>query len=185
MGRGVEENPRSDNKPDRALPNPAATATIAPIHSHRKTDMQANKLILCTFISLTLITGCSSSDNKDNRSADPAANTQPLANARQSQNWLGTYQGILPCANCEGIATMVVLENNGKYTLRTRQLGLEDKDRKYQGTYSWKNDSTLVLSGDAQEKVFTVYDGYLQAMMPDGSPIPAHPGANYRLEKSF
>ena len=147
--------------------------------------MQSNKLILCTFLGISLLAGCSSGDSKSARTSDSTQSTQPLKNARQSLSWLGTYQGILPCANCEGIATMLVIEDGGKYTLRTRQLGIEDKDRKYQGTYSWKNDSTLVLSGAVQEKVFTVYNGYLQAMMPDGSPIPAHPGANYRLEKSF
>ena len=137
-------------------------------------------LILCATLTLA---ACSSGDKSD-ALPEPVMGGQPLQNARQSDVWLGTYQGILPCANCEGIATMLVLEPGGSYTMRTRQLGIEDKDRKYQGQYDWLNNSQLRLSGESQPKIFTIHDGYLQAAMPDGKPIPAHPGANYRLEKT-
>ena len=140
-----------------------------------------NPLIICAFI---VLAACSSGKKHTPLPEPSASGAQVLHNARQSTHWQGTYQGILPCANCEGIATMLILEPDGHYTLRTRQLGIENKDHKYEGRYDWHSDSQLRLSGDSQQKIFTVYDGYLEAAMPDGSPIPAHPGANYRLERT-
>lgn len=138
-------------------------------------------LLLCT----VLILSACSSGKKEQALAEPQTGTQALlADARQSTTWQGTYQGILPCANCEGIAIMLVLEPGGKYVMRTRMLGIDDKDRKYEGTYDWQGNSLVRLSGETQQKVFAVYDGYVLARMPDGSAIPAHPGADYRLEKT-
>lgn len=145
--------------------------------------MQYSKpLILCALMALA---ACSSGKKEQAALQEPQTGTQPLlANARQSTAWQGTYQGILPCANCEGIAIMLVLEPNGQYVMRTRMLGIDDKDRKYEGTYDWQGDSMVRLSGETQQKVFAVHDGYIIARMPDGTAIPAHPGADYRLEKT-
>lgn len=140
-----------------------------------------NFLILCA---LAALAACSSGKKHEALPEPQSGGQQLLANARQSTVWQGTYQGILPCANCEGIATMLVLEPNGTYVMRTRQLGIDNKDRKYEGTYEWQGDSMVRLSGETQQKVFAVHDGYIQARMPDGSAIPAHPDADYRLEKT-
>src|SRR5690554_3245370 len=36
--------------------------------------------------------------------------------AQNSLDWSGTYEGVLPCADCEGIKTTIVLNQDGTFT---------------------------------------------------------------------
>ena len=44
-------------------------------------------------------------------------------NSQNSLDWEGTYRGILPCADCEGIETKITLSANGTYEYKASYLG--------------------------------------------------------------
>ena len=46
--------------------------------------------------------------------------------ARTSLDWAGTYKGKLPCADCEGIETELMLHSDNTYMLSTTYLGKKD-----------------------------------------------------------
>lgn len=44
-------------------------------------------------------------------------------NSKNPLDWNGTYRGILPCADCEGIKTEVTLHKDRTYEIARKYLG--------------------------------------------------------------
>jgi len=89
-------------------------------------------LLLITAL-LAALAGCSSTKKHEEKRPMRAPQENVVENARKNVAWQGTYQGILPCSACEGVATMIVLNPDMTYTTRTRMLGIDDKDGKHLG----------------------------------------------------
>ncbi len=75
-----------------------------------------------------------------------------LANSDNSQNsldWQGTYKGVTPCADCEGIETEIVLNADLTFTLKTKYLGKGDgKVFQEAGSFIWdKTGGIISLEG--------------------------------------
>ena len=112
-------------------------------------------------------------------------NNAPMVNAKEEIRWAGTYQGIFPCADCEGVATMLMLNPDRTYALRTRMLGKENIDKKRNGTFIWLPDNNHIrLLGKGQKQVFHVGKGFLELTQPDGRAIETDKKENFYLEKS-
>lgn len=85
--------------------------------------------------------------------AEPSANSEtaqlPVSdNNRTSLDWAGTYSGVVPCADCEGISTTIILSTEGMYRLVTRYLGKSDEPFTYQGTFTWDDaGGKITLNG--------------------------------------
>lgn len=68
--------------------------------------------------------------------------------SRISLDWDGTYAGILPCANCEGIETFLTLSVEGTFVLRTRYLGKDDQMFTEQGSFVWEDNGNVIRLQD-------------------------------------
>jgi heat shock protein HslJ len=83
---------------------------------------------------------------------DTTLNSAPLPiadNSMTSLDWNGTYKGVVPCADCEGIETALTLNLDKTYTLTTKYLGKKDaKLNTSSGSFTWSADgSTITLGG--------------------------------------
>jgi len=76
-----------------------------------------------------------------------------------SANLLGSYTGILPCADCAGIRTSLTLYAD-RYELRETYIGSRDGDRSFE-----KTGRVKVVRGSASDREATVYQ--LQAERSD------------------
>ena len=80
-------------------------------------------------------------------------------NSQNSLDWAGVYEGITPCADCEGIKTILELKNDKTYILSQTYLGKPEGENeiKQTGTFSWDNTGSKVLlkteNGTLQYKV--------------------------------
>jgi uncharacterized lipoprotein NlpE involved in copper resistance len=74
--------------------------------------------LILTVIAVLAATGCVRPD---------APNPDPAHVARNSLDWAGSYRGLLPCADCDGIETVVRLENDGTYRLQLKYRGRSDE----------------------------------------------------------
>jgi heat shock protein HslJ len=97
--------------------------------------------------------------------------SQPQAQtAHTSQNaldWAGAYRGILPCADCSGVETVVILRSDGIFTTLYRYLGKGEEVSSREGRFSWNAAGSIVmLAGDAQ---YLVGENHLTLLGPDGS----------------
>jgi uncharacterized lipoprotein NlpE involved in copper resistance len=60
----------------------------------------------------------------------------------------GTYKGITPCADCEGIAVTLVLDSGRHYTLSTTFLGKSDTSAaQTAGNWKWVTGNIIELGG--------------------------------------
>jgi heat shock protein HslJ len=80
-------------------------------------------------------------------------------NSQNSLDWPGTYKGVTPCADCEGIETELVLNKDLTYTIKTKYLGKGDgKVFEEKGSIVWdKTGGNITLQaskgGSSQYKV--------------------------------
>ncbi|EXU75725.1 copper resistance protein NlpE N-terminal domain-containing protein [Erwinia mallotivora] len=91
------------------------------------------------------------------------------------------YQGVIPCADCEGITVSLSLQQGGRYRISEGYQGTANLSDVQQGRWS-RTAEKLVLISDAGEKRYfrPVPDG-LEMMDMQGNPISS--ANNYRLQR--
>ncbi len=107
--------------------------------------------------------------------------------AANSLDYAGTYRGVLPCADCEGIETTVTLSADGTYRMSTRYLGKGDgKVYESSGLYRWDEDGTRITldGGDGQVYRYFVGEGTLRQLDLEGNRIGGDLADHYILQKT-
>ncbi|SMC70682.1 copper resistance protein NlpE [Moheibacter sediminis] len=106
-------------------------------------------------------------------------------NAKNSLDILGTYKGILPCADCEGIETEITLSKDETYTKKMKYLGKDEKVFEEMGDYTWKEDgNTLVLENINSDIVeYFVSENSLTQLDMEGNKITGDLSGKYILNK--
>lgn len=102
-----------------------------------------------------------------------------------SLDWEGTYEGTLPCADCEGIATSVSLDREGKYVKTTRYLGKSGEEYRQEGRFEWNPaGNTISLTGitDAPNQ-YLVGENQLFHLDSEGNRITGELATHYVLKK--
>ena len=86
--------------------------------------------------------------------------------AQNSLDWAGVYEGLLPCADCEGIQTKLPLDNDGNYTLE--QYYLKDNQQlnpsTINGLFSFDEltGSLIRLDNNADNRAFFVGEDFVE-----------------------
>ncbi len=106
--------------------------------------------------------------------------------AENSLDWNGTYKGVLPCADCEGIETELELNLDKTYELKEVYLGKGDgKPFESKGKFTFNNTNTSIIeldqSGDGRK--YFVAEGYLKALDLEGKEITGELADKYELKK--
>lgn len=111
------------------------------------------------------------------------AGADPAHNARDSLDWAGAYRGVLPCADCEGIETVVVLAKNGSYSTQSKYLGKSARVFTEQGSFAWNAaGSTVTLAGPPPVR-YSVGENRLTRLARDGSRITGPLAEQYVLAR--
>ncbi|AMN47411.1 hypothetical protein ACG33_09940 [Steroidobacter denitrificans] len=120
--------------------------------------------------------------------AAPATNTavlnpDPAHNARNSLDWAGAYRGVLPCADCPGIQTVVVLKNDGTYRTQSRYLERGDQVFPARGHFTWNEAGDTVTLDEQPPERYFVAENQLLRLALDGSRITGGLAGHYVLTK--
>jgi heat shock protein HslJ len=121
-------------------------------------------------------------------SPEPAVeNPTPADNSRNSLDWAGTYSGTVPCADCEGIATLLTINDDGSYVLQTQYLGKSDELFVAEGQFDWQEDGNhIVLLGiENGPSIYQVGENHLRQRDMEGKPITGDLADNYMLRKAM
>ena len=104
-----------------------------------------------------------------------------------SLDWNGSYKGVLPCADCEGIAKSIVLNNDKTYTMTTEYLGKQQSKSSTQGTFTWNNaGNTITLSNINNEpSQYFVGENMLIQLDMKGNRIKGDLADKYILSKQL
>jgi heat shock protein HslJ len=143
--------------------------------------MKAQRPLLLLVPFILALSGCMSWFGND-EAAESATAANPEHNARNSLDWAGSYRGVLPCADCEGIETVVVLRMDGTYDEFSRYLGEPNQIVfSESGTFTWNDaGNTVTFEGEDGSRYF-VGEGQLIRLALDGSRITGALEQNYVL----
>lgn|SRR5690606_4834085 len=146
-----------------------------------------NKItFLLTIIFLTVLVSCekkSAVENEESTTISDLANEHH--NAKNSLDYLGTYKGVLPCADCEGIETIITLNKDETYTQKSKYLGKEKNTFEELGDFTWMDDgNTLSLEGvDTEPVLYKVEEGKLVMLDRSGKKVTGDLSQFYELVK--
>lgn len=156
------------------------------------------KLTLMGLAAGILLSSCNNSRMTSNEASDSAitdsaeeytpinatSDTSDMHTAQNALDVAGTYKGILPCADCEGIETVITLKEDRSFVKTTTYRGKGDgKPFEESGKYSWVNGSTIALDNDDAPNQYFVSENRLTALDMDGQKINGELAENYVLEK--
>lgn len=140
----------------------------------------------CVFIAILLAT-CFAACNGAQNAVQQDEAQQALHvgdNSQTSVDWAGVYQGVLPCADCPGISTVVYLNEDGTYNLQTQYLERSDSVHHESGTFEWNQAGgkiTLLASGNRR---FLVGENQIIHLDMEGNRIEGDLAPHYVLKKA-
>lgn len=145
------------------------------------------------FLAIFLCSSCSNGnkykeDHKLSYSDDTDTIKPPpdIHSTQHSVDWFGTYTGLLPCADCEGIETKISLLKSGNYQKSSIYLGKDEKAFLETGQIDWSEDGSQITlqPKEGESQTFGVGEGHLRLLDENGSVIQGDLAAQYILEKT-
>ena len=104
-------------------------------------------------------------------------------NSMYSIDWNGTYLGILPCADCEGIKTRIVLNADLSYSHETMYIGKDEKVFQTKGSFKWDKTGGIITLDNTEEYMYQVGENILIQLDKNGKKITGDLADKYKLEK--
>lgn len=142
--------------------------------------------------SLVILIGMVSCKPKDaateeatTQTADTTA-TAPPGYENVSSELAGMYKGVLPCADCEGIETVLVLNADNTFLLKTTYLGKpETAATEKTGTMRWNPEKSFIVLGGLENvpTMYVVGENKLTQLDMEGNPITGNLADKYILTK--
>jgi copper homeostasis protein (lipoprotein) len=100
-----------------------------------------------------------------------------------SVDWQGTYLGVLPCADCEGIKTRIVLNKDLSFIIETSYLGKEPKVFQTKGAFTWDENGGIITLGETEKQMYLVGENKLIHLDKNGKKITGDLADKYILKK--
>lgn len=141
--------------------------------------IKAHAFILVCFV----LFSCSPSGEKEQNGLVQDS----MKTGEAAQLW-GTYKAVLPCADCEGISTILIIDSTYTYKLISIYLGKSDSVFEEHGSYSLNNDSNIiVLMGEDNKRIdlFKVEDNRLRKLDVKGNEVTGLLQDHYILHKNY
>ena len=100
---------------------------------------------------------------------------------------VGIYRGTLPCADCEGIKTEIVLEDNGRYNISRVYIGKKSARFHNSGMFNYNKQTgevRLIDKKGESDGLYLLEDYSLVMLDADGGKIEGELAEMYILEKA-
>ncbi|MBP6558305.1 MAG: copper resistance protein NlpE N-terminal domain-containing protein [Flavobacterium sp.] len=150
--------------------------------------MKSNFLLFALFS--IFFTSCQKQTDSKAITQDSIAKVDSLSNiaahnAKNSLDYIGTYKGILPCADCEGMETVVCINENNTYNIKTQYQGKGEKVFEQKGTFSWNQAGNTIVLADVKNgpNQYFVGENNLTQLDMSGKKITGNLAASYVLAK--
>lgn len=100
-------------------------------------------------------------------------------------DWSGSYEGTLPCADCEGIETTITLNNDNTFTKTETYTGRNEKAFETSGSFSWDETGSNItlIDNSGTEQQYKVVENGLLHLDQNGEIITGDLADNYKLLK--
>lgn len=149
------------------------------------------RIILLNILVFSLVACNSSSKTSETKDASLQQDSIVAVDSHTSQtslDYYGVYEGVLPCADCEGIKTKLTLNKDETFVLETSYLknGQNLSPQKYSGKFSWNEaGNTIKVEGvEDFNNQFFVGEGKLFVLDMSGEKITSSLKDHYVLEQT-
>jgi uncharacterized membrane protein len=134
-------------------------------------------LMICSLLA------CNNAGDKKSADADSArTNTEMVDSVALS--YAGTYSGYLPCADCAGIMTYLMLNGDMSYRMEETYQGKNDSAFVQSGTWKREGDKVMTYGKDGKMMLsYLVENDQLIQLDIEGKRISGNLGDKYRLAK--
>ncbi len=155
-----------------------------------KRNLSGAVYALLTAFSAVWFVSCGGNDeNKADLQEVQLEMVEPADTVHTSQNSLdyaGTYKGVTPCADCEGIEVALSIAMDSTYTLSAKYLGKGDgKPVVTNGKYVWIDGGTIQLEGiNSGPSKYKVGEGRIWQLDMQGNRIEGALADKYMLTKT-
>lgn len=143
------------------------------------------KNALATIIGCFTLLGCNTKTSQEVFLERPNA---PIGDTSEnSLDWNGTYKGLIPCADCEGIAITLTIKSDRTFEKFSTYLGKTADRFIEQGSFVWdESGKYITLIGDGGDKQsFQVGENILFILDQDGNRILGNMEELYILKKNL
>lgn len=116
---------------------------------------------------------------------DPQSHIPIGDTAETSLDWNGTYKGVIPCADCQGIEYVLELNQDKTFKLTQTYLGKSAQILVQQGGFHFDKmqPSLIKLDAHGSNQVFFIGEGWAELRYSDGKKITGNLENLYRLSK--
>lgn len=150
-------------------------------------------LVLSAFVAFIGIAACNDPGKEESKTSDNAADTSAVSqpvdmhNAANSLDLAGNYEGTLPCADCEGIKTILNLNKDSLFTLKEEYLGKKNA-MAFNSKGKWvvhENTITLQFDKELQDRrvQYKAGEGKLWLLDQEGKEITGALADKYIMTK--
>ncbi|WP_100075264.1 copper resistance protein NlpE [Chryseobacterium camelliae] len=145
-----------------------------------------NQIQIISMAALVVLGSCSKEKQQEVSSAnlktDPMAIQTPVDSSsaaapassqaeKSNADWYGTYEAVVPCADCPGIQTTLTLEKDNSFQLQEEYLERKSKNKDH-GTYIWNAATDILeLKGNDTHYKYKVGNNTLTQLDMNGQPV--------------
>lgn len=151
--------------------------------------MKLIKISLVALASLVMMSSCEnqSAENAETPLTETVENNPEAPDMHTSESsldWDGTYKGTLPCADCEGIETTIVLNKDRTFERTAVYKGKEDGNFNDKGKFSWDKDGRVItLEIKDDNPFYQVKEGSIVLLNQEGEENTGELADLYVLKK--
>lgn len=112
-------------------------------------------------------------------------NSSIADNTKTSLDRDGSYYGMLPCADCDGIKTIIKLNRNYTYELKIMYAGKDENVFELAGTFSWNEEGNRITlnNSEMRNNSFFVGENFIRQLDAEGNQITGDLADKYVLRK--
>ncbi len=146
--------------------------------------MKSLNVILFTVVaSVLLFNACEANQTSEQGDATATTAMADSHNSMNSLDWNGVYTGTVPCADCEGIKTVLQLNKDKTYKLETMYQGKSEEIFTNTGSFSWNEEGSKITLED-NGQMYQVGENVLFHLDKSGERITGELAENYQLTKA-
>jgi uncharacterized lipoprotein NlpE involved in copper resistance len=155
-----------------------------------KRDFSGNIFLLLVSCTLLLFVACgeNGADNSEVEEVKLELVEVPdtVHTTQNSVDYAGSYKGITPCADCEGIEVELTIQMDSTYSHSMKYLGKGDGQPVVKtGSYVWVDGGTIQLEGIADgPSKYKVGEGRMWQLDMQGNKIEGELAEKYILTKT-
>lgn len=139
--------------------------------------------VICASLMSCVDMSSSGENNATDTASTNTETTTATTNAPKSSDIAGTYEATIPCADCPGIKTSIVINNDETFRITSEYL---DRDLKVEdnGKLMWHDNGTVLhLKGKDTDLKLKIGENQLLHLDQDGNVIEGDLAENYIYKK--